>query len=171
MKKDLTNIQFARVCNALFGRNNPTAAADDGIEPLADNEGRLIVLASIVPSPNDPLIKFDNPLSLIPDAGLQLWDGVDYRQFNNVWGFNNDSSNLRFLQLHVSVAAPVITDIPVITIPVPFSNSTYSLSVGFQYGQGVGLWAVVSSTPDTFTPIVGSLMYIHSNGLFSANPF
>jgi len=175
MKKDVWNTQFARVCNAVFGRNNPTASPDDGIEPLADGEGRLIVL----PSTNGPggivnnaVSLFVTNISLLPNGGQLLWDatGGVLRRFELFFGFNQHATQQQFLQLHLSQVTPGAGAIPFISIPVPPAFSTYSLSGRFQFNPP-GLFAVPSTTALTYTAPALSGLTIQTQFFDSNLPF
>jgi hypothetical protein len=177
MKKDLSNSQFARVCNALFGRNNPTAVPDDGIEPLADTEGRLIVVDFVnTPSGfiNYDVVNFTTPILLVPIVGVVLWNGgiPAHRRYETIFGFNQHASELQFLHIYINLSPPIPPGaIPYFSIPVPPNFSTYSLSGLFEIGTGVGVTAAPSTTSLIYTAPLLSGLTIQTAGFDSPNPF
>ena len=170
--KDLTNTQFARVSND--GSRPFPQAPGTGIEPLADPDGKLWVNATIIPSPPPPptITHFNTPISLISalEAGTKIWDGINFRQYNTLWGFTEEDTLTTYIQLIAKNSAPAYDDTPIVTIKVP-PNSSWSLAGQFEWGTGLGLYIVRSSSPDGYLASAAGPVYFHTAGLNNTVPF
>ena len=153
VSKTATNNQFART--SLTGlRTVPLPGGpDQGIEPLADEHGRLWVNVFGFPPPSPYLVS--NQISIVDQSVFNV--GIGPLQLNNLVGFFITSPTTPlWLHFYDSVAITAPGDIPVIVLPIPDINIEFSWSIPYVFA--VGLRAIASSTPNFFTEIVGISM-------------
>ena len=160
LRKNLENTQFARVATPLGNRTpgNPGFAADFGIEPLADEDGRLIVRIAGRKGYLDDTQHFNSAAFV----ELQAF-GVNPEE---IWLFQitgfSVSPAIRFLQLFENYAGapPVLGNIPIFSsIVPPGSNFSFEPKAPWLLN---GLTIVSSLTGDTYTPSGTSDFWINS---------
>jgi len=148
--KDQTNNQFARTSTSIGNRSVPNPdGPDQGIEPLADDNGRLVVRLAdsggfiTIPGSLGESLHYvqsgyveNGSIGLVPSI-LAL-----------IYGFNNNTS-LRFIQLFNGAPAP--GDTPLISIPVPGNNGTFSLEPFARMTFSTLIWFASSTTGNIYT--------------------
>lgn len=152
-KNNSTNANFARIAqpdgtrtqsSSLLGP--PFYFPDNGLEPLCDDNGRLIVRVAGPSGYVDQVTNSDFNSEDIEVEFLQA--GVT--RFFGVSGTNNSGSDMYF-QIFDKGSAPVNNDIPIRSYIVP-AGSNYSISpfvAPQQLNNGLGIaW---SSTPNILT--------------------
>ena len=145
--KNQENQQFARTAGADGNRTFPGDGPNRGIEPLADDQGRLIVRVFSGGTIGGLTVQYKTA-TLSENA--QIVSANSYLQL--LFGFNNINS-LIYFQLFNTAAAPIAGTVPDISILVP-PFSDFSLgpnSPGWHFPLGIFYGS--SSTPDTYTPI------------------
>jgi hypothetical protein len=154
-RKTIENAQFARVAS-LGGQRVDAAGAlvtlapNDGIEPLADNEGRLIVsTAGVPPAPGFTTRFQGNAYGVIQvpvTASATVIQVVD--------GFQTNALT-RYVQLHDIAGAIPALNVPIVSVAVP-GGSEFSIAAPYEFlanGLAIGL----STTPGTFTAAAADL--------------
>lgn len=144
----------------LIGSNYSTPGPNQGIDPLADNQGRLY----IVPSDGFGAIGGTPGTTQLPvysSGGYKELDEIYFDPFPNsfqlltlIWGFNINAA-VRFLQIYdvPGLAAPPPGTPAYISILVPPSTN-FSLSMGnglLTQSPGGVIWAS-STAGDIYTP-------------------
>jgi hypothetical protein len=153
-RKTNDNSQFAIVsadgtratAGALPGANG------DGLEPIADEQGRLWVrLASNIAPPGFPNRVQDSAAALINSEQVYAGPCV----LSVISGFNNDGTLLRYAQVYDLAGAPGAGDVPVQSIPVaPMAEWSWSPDL-WEFTDGI--WFALSSTALSFTDPGGAL--------------
>lgn len=160
--KTVENDQFARTSTALGTKTTPSIGPDQGISPLADNDGRLIVrlagAGGFLPDPTSNPFIFSG--TYVPVAG-SIINPAPTLFFGSV-GYNDNIGPV-YLQYFNSVALPVAgVTVPTLTFLLGAGPSFYipeqlsEMSVSFP----VGLVIAGSTTQFVFTPLATPSIYI-----------
>ena len=119
-------------------------------DPLCDEFGRVWA-RQYPPQPPPPQPAPETTIWLQSNGLTSLQPSPDnpFVLIVNAW---HSSPGTVWLQLHDKVAAPVDTDIPVFSWPMPAAPALSSLDIsGFPFKALDGLWFVFSSTGETLT--------------------
>lgn len=164
--KTITSMQLFRV-GGEDGIRQPigttTFAVNEGIDPLADNQGRLFVRladANGVLEANE----FFHSNGYVETYNQQFTAiNLGFLYLNLIYGFNINAAT-RFLLLYRNLGAPnppvpAANSQPDISILVP-TNASFSLTpntlggelMAFDPGLNPGFWIVSSTTGDLYTP-------------------
>jgi hypothetical protein len=147
--KNLENNQFARTSDSTGKRTAFVNQSDQGIEPLSDNNGRLIVRIA----DDSGFIILNPTYSNYRSGALLAGDTISAASANliMIYGFNN-SAGTRYLQIFNRTSAPSPGNVPDISILVPTATQL-SLSLPGVLGQlfNTGIRYQSSTTPATFT--------------------
>jgi hypothetical protein len=156
------NADFARVAEVDGTIPAATIAAyGDQVKPLADGYGRLIVNST----PNyDPTYPVLHQVTTGSSAAIsQVTISAQQSRLIVIAGYNSDTANALFVQLHNKASAISNGDVPLIIIPVPASQPfSYSIPLVFS----VGIVAAISSTEFLYTATakLASVAAIYSAG-------
>jgi len=152
VSKTATNNQFART--SLTGlRTVPLPGGpDQGIEPLADEHGRLWVRPiGVVP---DPL---PNTFQSIVIAQAQFIAIASEARLQNLIGYIRNMAALPFwIHIFNFNAAPILGQGPDIILPMAANQIEFSLAIPYYFN--VGIVVAPSTTELTFTPDAGATM-------------
>jgi hypothetical protein len=150
--KDNINSQFGRTSDEAGSKTaGPIGSADQGMEPLLDQEGRLIVRLADGAGFIEPGIRveFKTGGSRLAAAG-EVINAAPIQLLEQVWGYNANATTLQFIHLFNSTTLPVSTTTqPDYVIPVPANFATFSLSVNLIHFD-TGLVIAPSSSELTY---------------------
>lgn len=161
-KKNLENTQFGRVCTDTSqpggpgNRHGGNATMDDGLEPLLDDNGRIIV-------------RIANSGGFIEDSTIDFSSGAVYTNERVLTGIVernlviNGYSDLpvpAYIQIIDSVVIPILGAIPFIVFPVAAGPGAFFKPFNLANGQADSYYIVISSTQFSFTPIATPCLYV-----------
>ncbi len=148
--KTQDNTQFALV--ATNGARPVPLTPGEGIEPLADSEGRLIVnVASIGPAPG-AVIYYDNGGAFAAQSVANV--AAVSRTLIRVYGFKT-AAGVEYLQLY-NTAGGVPVGTPFAQFPVP-QDGAFSLDYGNGRLLSAGLVVALSTTATVYTAAAASM--------------
>lgn len=147
--KNLENTQFGRVATPAGNRNIVIALTDWGLEPLVDNNGRLIVrLAN-----GSGFLPAQNPHFILNSGGyVETVNFPTSTYLHLLSGFNN-SIGVRYIQVFLNSAAiPAPASVPDISFIVPTQTNFSFQPNGSLLSAPAGISVVSSTTGDVYTP-------------------
>lgn len=164
--KNLENTQFGRVCTddiqpgGAGNRHAGSANMDDGLEPLLDSNGRLIV-------------RIANGGGFIEEVGYDFTSlGVYTNEFFVTTGLArnieiNGYSDLpvsAYIQIH-STNPPVLAGaVPFLVIPIGAGPGAFFKSINLKNGSGLPRVIAISSTQFIYTAIATPCLYVYTTG-------
>jgi len=161
-KKNLENTQFGRVSTDALqpggagNRHAGPASMDDGLEPLLDDNGRLIVRIS-----NGGGFVEDSTIDFSSGGGytnaLMLGSIVDRNI--HVQGYS-DLAVSAYIQVHISPIIPPPGSVPFIVKPIGAGPGAFFDKIILANGSSLDLWIVISSTQFTFNAIATPSLYV-----------
>lgn len=150
-RKTQDNTQFALV--ATNGARPMPLTPGEGIEPLADSQGRLYVLVANGPvPPGETIDYYDNGGAFAPQitAVVRATPGSLVR----VYGFKT-AAGVEYVQLYNLAAGPP-SGVPFAQFPVG-QNGTFSLDFATPRPLSVGLVVALSTSPTSFVAAAASM--------------
>jgi hypothetical protein len=160
--KNLENTQFGRVCTdsaqpgGAGNRHAGNAAMDDGLEPLLDDNGRLIVRISKGGGfVEDSIIDFSSGGAYTNELML----GSLVERNIHVQGYS-DLGVSAYIQIHIFAIVPPPGNIPFVTLPIGVGPGAFFEKFIMANGISADLWIVISSTQFTYTSIPTPCLYI-----------